>query len=67
MNMFRKILKYPRLTQAYPKKPLPVSDRFVGKPAIDPRQCTRCGICAAHCPSRAIDLVPDRPIGINLD
>ncbi|MEA4889205.1 MAG: NADH-quinone oxidoreductase subunit NuoB [Clostridiaceae bacterium] len=67
MNMFRKMLKYPRLTQAYPKKPLANSDRFVGKPAIDPRQCTRCGVCAAHCPSRAIDLTLDRPIGINLD
>ncbi len=67
MNMFRKILKYPRLTQAYPQKPLPNSDRFVGRPVIDPQRCIRCGTCAAHCPSRAIDFTPDRPVGINLD
>lgn len=66
MKMLGKILKYPRLTQAYPKKPVD-SSRFIGKPVIDLQKCTRCGACVEHCPTKAIVLEPARPIGINLD
>lgn len=67
--MFRtlkKIVQYPRLTLAYPKKPMD-SSRFVGCPEIDRTKCARCGQCALHCPSRAI--VPDGAgnYGVNLD
>ncbi len=66
MKMLRKILKYKRLTQSYPKKPID-SSRFIGRPLIDPEKCTRCGTCVARCPSRAIVLESGNPIGINVD
>lgn len=62
-----KILKYPRLTQEYPKKPLN-SDRFIGKPEIDIQECTMCGECVSRCPSHAIAMNKEaNDIGINLD
>lgn len=67
LKTIRKIIKYPRLTLQYPKKPMD-SSRFIGMPEIDPLLCTRCGECAAHCPSRAIAF--DRNagrMGINID
>ncbi len=64
---FRKIIKYPRLTQDYPRRPIN-SSLFIGSPEIDRDKCTMCGECAARCPSRAI--VTDKTassIGINID
>lgn len=66
-NMIKKIIKYPRLTLAYPKKPMD-SSRFIGRAQIDPSKCTFCGECAQRCPSRAIVL--DKAagtIGVNYD
>ncbi len=75
--MFRtiaKIIKYPRLTLDYPRKPLD-SRLFIGRPEIDADKCTGCGACVSRCPSRAIVSngqsggSPDRAccIGINYD
>lgn len=68
--MFRtieKIIKYPRLTQDYPKKVID-SSRFIGKPEIDNKKCTGCGECLKRCPSGAIVKNPvSADIGINYD
>lgn len=64
---FRKIIKYPRLTQDYPDKPIN-SSLFIGSPEIDHDLCSLCGECAERCPSRAIALdKASHSIGINLD
>ena len=66
-KVIQKIIKYPRLTQNYPRKPLN-SSLFIGKPEIDLDTCTRCGECVKRCPSRAIVLdVKENDIGINYD
>ncbi len=62
----KKLVKYPRLTLAYPNKPME-SSRFAACPQIDAGKCTRCGTCAAHCPSRAMVLDEASGVGINLD
>lgn len=67
INTIKKIIKYPRLTQDYPTKPIN-SSLFIGKPEIDPEKCSLCGECAERCPSKAI--VMDKSsgsIGINYD
>ena len=62
-----KIIKYKRLTQDYPNKPID-SSLFIGKPEIDSAKCTFCGECTSRCPSRAIVMNKDTSvIGINLD
>ncbi len=63
----RKLIRYPRLTLGYPRKPMN-SARFVSKPEIDPGLCTFCGACVERCPSRAIhaDAALGK-IGINYD
>ena len=62
-----KIIKYKRLTQDYPNKPID-SSLFIGKPEIDAVKCTMCGECVTRCPSRAIVINKDsNEIGINLD
>jgi Ni,Fe-hydrogenase III small subunit/formate hydrogenlyase subunit 6/NADH:ubiquinone oxidoreductase subunit I len=70
IKMFKsvsKIIKYPRLTQDYPNKPVN-SSLFIGKPEIDSEKCTMCGECASRCPSHAIVMDKDaHDIGINLD
>ena len=48
-----KIIKYPRLTQNYPKKAID-SRLFIGRPKIDSDKCTGCGECVSRCPSNAI-------------
>ncbi len=48
-----KIIKYPRLTQDYPKKMIE-SSCFIGRPEIDNMKCTDCGECLKRCPSGAI-------------
>ena len=66
-NPLKKVFQYPRLTLGYPDKPLD-SSRFSGAPAIDAAKCTRCGVCAGRCPSRAIQMNEAAgSIGVNLD
>jgi len=66
-NVIRKIVKYPRLAQDYPRKPLD-SSLFIGRPEIDLGKCTGCGECVNRCPSRAIVLdKKENGIGINYD
>ena len=66
-NTFRKILKYPRLTQDYPKRSIN-SGHFVGSPVLNQEQCSRCGECVARCPSQAIFLdETSNNISIHLD
>ncbi|MHB1377058.1 MAG: NADH-quinone oxidoreductase subunit NuoB [Candidatus Humimicrobiaceae bacterium] len=66
-NIIKKIIKYPRLTQDYPKKPLN-SNLFIGKPEIDLEKCTKCGACVTRCPSRAIVMDKETNfIGINYE
>lgn len=66
MKMIGKIIKYPHLTLAYPKAPMD-SRNFAASPAMDVEKCTRCGICVYECPTKAIMLAKDQPIGINYD
>lgn len=66
-NSIKKIIKYPNLTQNYPKKAL-LSLPKTGKTVIDMKKCTGCGECLGRCPSQAI--VRDaqtKALGINLD
>jgi Ni,Fe-hydrogenase III small subunit/Pyruvate/2-oxoacid:ferredoxin oxidoreductase delta subunit len=66
-KIIKKIIKYPRLTQNYPKN-APNSSLFIGKPEIDLEKCTKCGECVARCPSRAIVMDKEtNDIGINYD
>ncbi len=67
INMFKKIAKFPRITNKYPFEPLDKSS-FVGRPEIDAEACVFCGECARRCPSSAI-VMDDvrRTIGINVD
>ncbi len=52
-DTIKKIIKYPRLTQEYPKADAD-SSLFIGKPEIDLGKCNYCGECQARCPSGAI-------------
>ncbi|MBC3804019.1 NADH-quinone oxidoreductase subunit NuoB [Acetobacterium fimetarium] len=66
-NTIKKIIKYPNLTQNYPRKAL-LSLPKTGKTVIDMKKCTGCGECLGRCPSQAI--VRDaqtKVLGINLD
>lgn len=66
-KIIKKIIKYPRLTQNYPKKSID-SSLFIGRPEIDVKKCTRCGECVLRCPSHAIVLDEvSNDIGINYD
>ena len=51
----KKIIKYPRLTQDSPKRPVN-TDYFIGKPVVDNQLCDGCGECIARCPSGAIHM-----------
>lgn len=66
-KMLKKIIKYPRLTQDYPKKPF-TTDLLIGRPIIRQEQCIQCGECVARCPSHAIVRNEESGmVGINLD
>ncbi|KNZ41796.1 NADH-quinone oxidoreductase subunit NuoB [Acetobacterium bakii] len=66
-KIIKKIIKYPRVTQNYPKY-TDHSIPFIGKPEIDLEKCTRCGECMKRCPSHAIVLDKKASdIGINYD
>ena len=63
----QKIIRYPRLTQNYPKKPLD-TEFVIGKPVIRQDLCTRCGECIRRCPSKAISENPENnSVGIHYD
>jgi Ni,Fe-hydrogenase III small subunit/formate hydrogenlyase subunit 6/NADH:ubiquinone oxidoreductase subunit I len=67
LESIKKIIKYRKLTQEYPKQ-APDASLFIGCPQIDAAACTKCGECAARCPSGAI--VADKEwnsLGINYD
>lgn len=66
-KVIHKILKYPRLTLKYPKKPMD-SSLFIGKPVIDAEKCVKCGECMNRCPSGAIvENTKTQNPGINYD
>lgn len=67
LNSIKKMIKYPRLTQNYPAKPID-SSKFIGKPEISPEKCSFCKECALRCPTNAIVIdEKNKSIGINLD
>ena len=57
----KKLIKYPRVTQDYPKKPVN-SSLFIGKPVIDKSKCISCQECTLRCPSKAIYMDKDSNI-----
>jgi Ni,Fe-hydrogenase III small subunit/formate hydrogenlyase subunit 6/NADH:ubiquinone oxidoreductase subunit I len=61
----KKIIKYPRLTQDSPKRPVNY-DYLTGRPVIDTDLCDGCGKCAMRCPSGAIHM-DGHAAGINYD
>lgn len=66
LKKYQKILKYPRLTNDYPFKPIDNTD-YVGAPAIDAAKCQKCHICAQNCPSRAISIDEQNYPNIHID
>lgn len=66
-KIIKKIIKYPRTVQDYPKYSFDAIP-IIGKPEIDLEKCTRCGECVKRCPSKAIVLDKEtNSIGINYD
>ncbi len=66
-DTLKKVMKNPRITYEYPKRPL-AKDSFRGGLVIDAEKCSFCGECVSRCPSGAI--VADaaaRTIGVDLD
>lgn len=66
-SMLKKIIQYRRLTLKYPKEPLDTTFVY-GKPQISAANCTSCGNCIEHCPTKAIVRNSSmNTVGINLD
>lgn len=66
-DTLKKVMKNPRITYEYPKRPLE-KDNFRGGLVIDESKCTFCGECADRCPSGAIVLDREaKTIGVDLD
>jgi len=55
-EMFRLMLEKPT-TEAYPFKPIQLTERFRGKLDIDPAKCTGCQVCSIVCPASVITMV----------
>lgn len=67
LEMIKKIIQYPRLTQEYPRTAID-SACFICHPELDETKCSRCGECISRCPSAAIVADPlNNKIGINED
>jgi hydrogenase-4 component H len=47
-------LRAGRVTLSYPANPIPVPDRFRGRPVFDGNKCIGCAGCANNCPAREI-------------
>lgn len=47
-------LKAGKVTLSYPANPVPVPERFRGRPIFDGSKCIGCGGCANNCPAREI-------------
>jgi hydrogenase-4 component H len=52
-------LKAGRVTLSYPANPIPVPERFRGRPVFNADKCIGCAGCANNCPAREI-LVTDQ-------
>jgi formate hydrogenlyase subunit 6/NADH:ubiquinone oxidoreductase subunit I len=48
-------------THPFPAQPTPIPDHIRGRPTYDDAGCVGCGACAEMCPSRAIEVIEDRP------
>ena len=55
LKKYEKLMKYRRLTNDYPKKPVD-NTGYVGAPAIKGDMCQKCHFCAQNCPSQAITI-----------
>jgi len=47
-------IKAGKVTLPYPVQPLPVAERFRGRPIFDHAKCIGCAGCANNCPAREI-------------
>ena len=63
LTIFKHLFKSP-VTLEYPEKKSSVSDKFRGKPVVNP-DCSKCGTCMRVCPSGAIR-IQDNEFKINL-
>ena len=66
LKKYEKVLKYRRLTNDYPFKPIDNTGYF-GAPAILADKCRKCHICAQNCPCKAITIDSDGYPNVHID